>query len=168
MKNSISKKDLIDYRKGAVGALMDEYERAVFELKHIIENLDDKTYLKIADAETDNEECRSIQTMMSHVIDAGYAYANDIRPVISINVKPYQFKLISYNDFFREIDEMLAYTVETLEGKWELSYEEMDKIVYISPSGYRQDLEQILEHAIVHILRHRRQTDKFLLKFETE
>lgn len=157
-----------NYRKGAVGALMDEYERAVFELKTIIQNIGEEKYLRIADEETDNEECRSIQTMMSHVVDAGFAYANDIRPVISMNVEPYQFKIISYADFSGAIDKMVAYTIETLEDKWELSYEEMDKIVYISPSGYKQDLEQILEHAIVHILRHRRQTERFLLKFELE
>jgi hypothetical protein len=28
--------------------------------------------------------------------------------------------------------------------------------------GPRYDLEQLLEHAIVHVLRHRRQIDKFL------
>ena len=159
------KNNLEDYRKGAVGALMDEYERAVFELKTIVQNVGEENYVRIADAETDNEECRSIQTMMRHVVDAGYAYANDLLPIISMNVEPYQFKLISYQNFSGEVDKMLAYTVETLDGKWELSYAEMDKIVYLSPSGYKQDLEQILEHAIVHILRHRRQTEKFLLKF---
>jgi uncharacterized damage-inducible protein DinB len=159
------KNNLDDYRKGAVGALMDEYERAVFELKMIIQSIGEENYVRIADAETENEECRSIQTMMSHIVDAGFGYANDLRPIISMKVEPYQFKPISYNDFICEIDKMLAYTIETLEGKWELSYAEMDKIVYLSPSGYKQDLEQILEHAIVHILRHRRQTGKFLLKF---
>ncbi|NJM52975.1 MAG: hypothetical protein HC846_05990 [Blastocatellia bacterium] len=49
-----------------------------------------------------------------------------------------------------------------------MSYDEINKIVYTSPSGFKEDLEQILEHAIVHILRHRRQTEKFLLKFATE
>lgn len=161
-------KSFDNFRKGAVGALMDEYERAAFELRTIVERIGKKEFVRIADAETENEECRSIQTMMSHIVDAGYAYSNDIRPLMSKKVEPYQFKIISYENFENEIDKMLAYTVETLDGKWELSYEEIDKIIYISPSGYKQDLEQILEHAIVHILRHRRQTEKFLLKFETE
>lgn len=161
-------KALSDYRKGAIGALMDEYERTVFELKTIVQNISEDNFVRIADAETKNEECRSIQTMMSHIVDAGYAYSNDIRPLFSMNVEPYQFKIISYQDFSGEVDKMFAYTVETLKDKFELSYAEIDEIVYISPSGYRQDLEQILEHAIVHILRHRRQTEKFLLKFESE
>ena len=144
---------------------MDEYERAVFELKTIVGKIGEENYVRIADEETENEECRSVQTMMSHVVDAGFAYANDLRPIISMKAEPYQFKPISYIDFSGEVDKMLAYTTQTLAGKWELSYAEMDKIVYISPSGYKQDLEQILEHAIVHILRHRRQTEKFLLKF---
>ncbi|HQU84792.1 MAG TPA: DinB family protein [Pyrinomonadaceae bacterium] len=163
MKNSLS-----DYRTGGVGALLDEYERAVEELKTIIQSIGEEKYFRIADTETENEECRSIQTMMSHIVDAGYAYANDLRPLFLMNVEPYQFKIISYQAFNGEVDKMFAYTVETLEGKLELSYAEIDEIVYISPSGYKQDLEQILEHAIVHILRHRRQTEKFLLKFESE
>lgn len=105
MKNSLE-----DYRKGAVGALMDEYERAVFELKTIVRRIGEENYVRIADAETENEECRSIQTMMNHIVDAGYAYANDLRPLISMNVEPYQFRPIPYRDFSGEVDEMLAYT----------------------------------------------------------
>ena len=31
--------------------------------------------------------------------------------------------------------------------------------------GQRYDVEQLLEHAIVHVLRHRRQIERFLMKF---
>ena len=73
------KKNLEDYRKGAVGALMDEYERAIFELKSIVQNISKEVFTRIADSETDNENCRSIQTIISHVISSGYDYANIIR-----------------------------------------------------------------------------------------
>jgi hypothetical protein len=57
---------------------------------------------------------------------------------------------------------MLIYTVETLSDKWELSDDEITKVKIISRYGPTYDIEQLLEHAIVHILRHRRQIEKFI------
>jgi hypothetical protein len=56
---------------------------------------------------------------------------------------------------------MLAYTAETLEGKWQLTDEEIQKAEIKVTWGSVYDIEQIIEHAIVHILRHRRQVEKF-------
>jgi len=57
---------------------------------------------------------------------------------------------------------MLAYTSETLQDKWELTNEEIMKVKMIVRWGPQYDLEQLLEHAVVHILRHRRQIEKFI------
>ena len=54
------------YRKGAVGAMMDEYERAAVEFRSLIAGLTEAQYTQIVDAETANENCRSVQTIMSH------------------------------------------------------------------------------------------------------
>ena len=75
---------------------------------------------------------------------------------------------ISHGEASGKIDKMLAYTIETLDGKWEMSDDEIDKIVIHSGWGVTYNLEQLLEHAIVHVLRHRRQVEKFLAKFEIE
>ena len=55
---------------------------------------------------------------------------------------------------------MIAHTVATLEGR--MSDEEMEAVRIQSPWRVVYDLEQMLEHAIVHILRHRRQIERFL------
>lgn len=159
-------KQLEDYRKGAVGALMDEYERAAIELKSIVENVSEEDYSRIADSETTDEDCRSIQTVMAHVVFCGYAYANDIRSKSSMTFEKYEKRLISKAEIGGEIDAMLVYTAETLDGKWEMSDDEIVNFVTASGENFTENLEQLLEHAIVHILRHRRQIDKFLLKFE--
>lgn len=159
-------KQLEDYRKGAVGAMMDEYERAALELKSIIENVSEENYVQIADAETTDEDCRSIQTIMNHVILCGYAYANDIRNKSSMPFENYKKRLISKAEIGGEIDAILVYTAETLDGKWEMSDDEIVNFVTASGENFTENLEQLLEHAIVHILRHRRQVEKFLLKFE--
>jgi uncharacterized damage-inducible protein DinB len=159
-------KKLEDYRKGAIGALMDEYERAAIELKSIVENINEDDYTRIVDTQTKDEDCRSIQTMMNHVVHAGYGYANGIRRKFSIPHAPsgQERRQIPPSEIGDEIDKVLAYTIETLDGMWEMSYAEMDETVITRKENFSESIEQLLEHAIVHILRHRRQVDKFLLK----
>jgi len=158
-------KKLEDYRKGAIGALMDEYERAALELRAIIEKTSEADYTRIADAETKDEDCRSIQTIMNHVVYAGYGYANGARRQFSMPGEPREKHMIPHSEIGDEMNKMLAYTVETLDGKWEMSYAEMDEIVIVSKENFSENLEQLLEHAVVHVLRHRRQVEKFLLQF---
>ena len=94
------------FRKGAVGAMMDEYERAVFELQAIIQNISGEEFTRIADAETKDEDCRSIQTIMSHVVRAGYGYANYIRESLAMNYFPVDLKQITRAEIGVEIDKM--------------------------------------------------------------
>lgn len=150
------------YRKGAVGALMDEYERAAWELGRLVERIPEEDVVRVADAETEDEACRSVQTIMSHVVNAGYGYADYLRGVFSIPSTRPPKGLLSPREVPGQLEAMLAYTAETLEGRWEMSYEEMAGAVINSRWGVRYDAEQLLEHAIVHVLRHRRQIEKFI------
>lgn len=153
-----------NFRAGAIGALMDEYERAAREFQALIREIGEDEFAQIADAKTTDEDCRSIQTVSRHVVMAGYSYANYIRGQFSLAAEAVPRAEISHAELSGAIDKMLAYTIETLDGKWEMSDEEMGKIVINSRWGVTYDLEQLLEHAIVHILRHRRQVEKFLLR----
>jgi len=157
-----------NFRTGAIGAMLDEYERAALELQSVIREIGEDEFTRIADGETADEDCRSIQTVTAHVVGAGYSYANYIRRQFSMSAEPIPREPVSYAKASGAIDKMLAYTIETLEGKWEMSDDEISKIVINSSWGVTYDLEQLLEHAIVHILRHRRQIEKFSAKFEFE
>jgi len=150
-----------NYRRGGIGAVMDEYEKAVDDLKKLITKISETDYVKIVDSDTKDEDCRSVQTIISHVINSGFGYANYIRDWYSVPKSSPERRLIFQNDFSTEIDKMLAYTSQTLEGKWEFSDEEIIKVKMIVRWGPQYDLEQLLEHAVVHILRHRRQIEKF-------
>lgn len=151
-----------DYRKGAVGALMDEYERAALDLKAVIAKTSEADFSRVLDPETKDEDCRTMQTIITHVVRAGYAYANYIREVFCIATIPPVGRLVSHNEAVAEVDKMLEYTAETLRGRWEMSDEEMDSKRIDSRWGMRYNLEQMLEHAIVHILRHRRQIERLI------
>ena len=149
------------HRKGGIGAVMDEYERSSVDLKNLVGNISETDFVKIVDSDTKDEDCRSVQTIISHVINSGFGYANYIRDWYSMPKSSPERRLISQKDFSSELDKMLAYTSETLQDKWEYNDEEIMKVKMIVRWGPQYDLEQLLEHAVVHILRHRRQIEKF-------
>ena len=144
--------------------MMDEYERAASELKLLLGLISEADFTRIVDTETKDEDCRSIQTIITHVVRAGYGYADYIREVFSIPSTRPESVPVSYGEAVAKIDYMLAYTVQTLEGKWEMKDEEIEGMAIKSRWGVTYNLEQLLEHAIVHILRHRRQVERFLEK----
>lgn len=156
------------YRKGAVGAMMDEYERVAAEFPLIIENLTDEQYTRIVDAETADANCRSVQTVMSHVVAAGYGYADYIRDAFSIEKGSPQKRQLAHRESLAEFDSVLAYTVATLDGKWEMPEDEIMAVSMKVHWGPTYDLEQLLEHAIVHISRHRRQIEKWGLSYQSK
>ena len=149
------------YRRGGIGAVMDEYERAAMELKNLITRISESDFVKIFDTDTIDEDCRSVQTIVSHVTNSGYGYANYIRDWFGIPKSSPERKLLSKDEFLLRFDKMLAYTSETLQDKWEYSDDDIQKVKMIVRWGPQYDLEQLLEHAVVHILRHRRQIEKF-------
>lgn len=154
------------YRKGFVGAMMDEYERAAAELLHIVKNISQDDFEKIMDAETTDINCISIQAIMNHVVKAGYGYANYIRKMFaeSFIERKDNYELHTPQKACDELEKMLAYTEESLAGKWYTVFEDLEINSIKTTWGQEYDFEQLFEHAIVHILRHRRQIEKFLNK----
>ncbi len=142
--------------------MMDEYERAVADLSGILRRISDEEFELIRDRETKDEGCRSIQTVLGHVVRAGYGYAGYIRETYGIEAKRPEAAVAKRLESLNQLEVMLAYTAATLEGKWELSDEEIMAVKIRSRWGAMYDLEQLLEHAIVHVLRHRRQIERFL------
>jgi len=150
------------YRTGSVGAMMDEYERASEELIRVLESISDEDYERVRDLKTQDESCRSIQTIMTHVVGAGYGYAGMMRDAWGMPRKDPAREPAPRRDVPAKMRTMLAYTIETLEGKWGLSEDEQSAMRIQSRWGPLYDFEQLFEHAIVHVLRHRRQIEKFL------
>jgi hypothetical protein len=95
------------------------------------------------------------------VTNSGYAYANYIRDWFGIPKSSPERRVLSKKEFVLEFEKILAYTSETLQDKWEYSDDDIQKVKMIVRWGPQYDLEQLLEHAVVHVLRHRRQIEKF-------
>ena len=150
------------FRSGNIGALMDEYERAASVLKHLVEAIPEDKFTEILDAGTTDEDCRSVQTIMAHVVGAGYSYAYYLRELFSIDRARPAPRLFSNRESLAALDAMLEYTAQTLEGRWIMSDEEISGSVIHSRWGVTYDIEQLLEHAVVHVLRHRRQIERLI------
>lgn len=150
------------YREGPIGALMDEYERAVWELRQLVERIAETDAVQVVDPTTEDDACRSVQTIMSHVVNAGYGYADYLRKQFSITSTRPPKALLSHREYLEQLAAVLAYTAETLEGRWRMTDEEISSAAIKTGWGVTYDVEQLLEHAIVHVLRHRRQIEKFI------
>lgn len=141
---------------------MDEYERAASELTRLVEQIPDDDFVRVVDSETKDDDCRSVQTIMSHVDRAAYGYADYIREQLAITSTRPQPKLLTRQESLEQLEAALQYTIETLDGRWEMSDKEISAIVIHTRWGPVYDLEGLLEHAVVHLLRHRRQIEKFM------
>jgi len=142
--------------------MMDEYERAAAELKNVLSRVSEEQFNRIVDTETKDDDCRSIRTIMTHVERAGYGYADYIRAAHGMPSAKPELVPVKHSEAAKKIDAFLAYTAKTLEGKWEFTDEQIQAVSMKVRWGVTYDLEQLLEHAIVHILRHRRQIERFL------
>jgi len=149
---------------GAIGALLDEYEKSIIDLQDVISSVSKEELITIADKITKDPDCKSIQTVLTHVIISGYYYATVIRNYLgeSINYKE-GIILNSIKEYSSELEKMFQYNVQLFEDYPNIEIEVHDKNKKILTRwGQRYDVEQLLEHAIVHILRHRRQIEKSL------
>ena len=155
---------------GAIGALLDEYEKSVNELKEVILNLTTSELTKIVDKETKVKDCKSIQTILSHVVESGYTYVIEIRKSLGESVNYTSKELLSStNEYAVAMDRMFAYNEKLFEDYPNIKLEEFDLSKKFTVRwGQKYDVEQMYEHAIVHILRHRRQIERFKLKLANE
>lgn len=160
-----------EYRNnGAIGALLDEYEKVVTELISTINKLKQNELEVIVDHETEDEDCRSIQTILSHVVESGFAYAIEIRKWLGEEID-YRDKetLRSAQAYNSALVTMFSYTEKLFKDYPDITLTEFDLNRKIKVRwGQSFDVEQLMEHAIVHILRHRRQIEIFKAKINRQ
>ena len=150
------------YRQGAVGALLDIYEQAIADFKKVIENIPDNALTITIDSQTTDENCKSIQTILSHVVHSGYGYATNIHNLKGYNIiRPDKTFHLTINKYLEDLINVFTYTENIFKEIKENELEQLDNSLKIkTPWGQLYDIEQMTEHAIVHILRHKRQIDK--------
>jgi uncharacterized damage-inducible protein DinB len=157
------------YRTGAIGALLDEYERAIDDLKFVIIDVSDEDLATIVDAQTTDEDCRSIQTIVAHVVSSAYGYAIYMHKNLGENMEfmP-KINRNSSEAYCQDLDAAFQFNLALFEKYPNLKLEELDNDKKILTRwGQIFDYDQLLEHAIVHILRHRRQIERFKIQLKS-
>jgi hypothetical protein len=154
---------------GAIGALLDEYEKALIELQSVITDLTYQDLITIVDSDTKDSDCKSIQTILTHVIRAGYCYVIEIRNSLGEQVDFIERKTFDTVEQYNvELSKMFRYNEELFIDYPNLNLEEQDpKKKILVKWGQYYNVEQLFEHAIVHILRHRRQIERFIIKLQS-
>lgn len=152
--------------QGAAGALLDEYEKAIRELQALLDQVTEHELLAIADRTTSDADCRSIQTILTHVVGSGHRYVDAMRIAQGETIAYTQNQTHETLSAYRaDLDALLAYNEQFLSDYPGLKLEEHAPEKKLKVSwGQLYDPEQLFEHAIVHVLRHRRQTERFLVR----
>ena len=148
---------------GPFGALMDEYARAAEDFCRVVETFD----LARFDAErpSDNPDTVSPRAICLHAIGAAHRYAQYIRKARGVDcVERYEAdpaRLRSPQDVRALLTEGILLTEETVQPLLKASDEEIQALSFTVRCGPRYDPEMILEHAVCHLLRHRRQLERW-------
>ena len=148
---------------GAFGALMDEYARAAEDFCRVVERCD----LTRFDTErsSNNPDTVSPRAICLHVIGAAHRYAHYIRKARAVDfVDRYEAdpaRLRSPSDVRTLLTEGIVLTEETVEPLLKATEEEIQALSFTVRWGPQYDPEMILEHAVCHLLRHRRQLERW-------
>jgi uncharacterized damage-inducible protein DinB len=149
-------------RNGAVGALLDIYEQAISDLVKVIEDIPHNALTIIIDEKTKDENCKSLQAILSHVVHSGYGYATGIHNLNGNNIqRPGKTFRLTIKEYAEDLANVFDYTQNVLKEIEDSELEQLDNSLKIKTGwGQYYDIEQMMEHAIVHILRHNRQIAK--------
>lgn len=141
---------------GPFGALMDEYARAAEDLCATVEAL------PLLQVPSPDPELASIQAVSIHVIRAAHGHANYIRKVRDLPMTPAPEVEIPTPAALRPLlATELRYMEGALEGLYDAPEEVFTRLTFQVRWGPTYDPEMMLEHAIVHLLRHRRQIERW-------
>lgn len=153
--------------KRAVNALLGEYQNVIIALQRVIADISYANLTTVINPGSD-PNCESIQTTLSHVVSSGYSYAGYIRKLKRIDDnRPGKILRLSIAEYTDDLNNLIAYTQATFENIHDNELEEFEEDKKIRTSwGQTYDIEQMMEHAVVHVLRHRRQIEKFIKKLD--
>jgi len=149
---------------GAIAALLDEYRKAINELIQVINPLSKQELLKVIAPKSKNPDCLSIQTILTHVTSSIFSYAVYIENSIGLTTqRPLREELEHADEYITCLEKAFQYTENLFIKNPGIILEELDQSKKINTGwGQQYDVEQLLEHAIVHVLRHRRQIESAL------
>lgn len=149
-------------RNAMIIALLDEYKRAFKDYKKVLSTISDSLFEKIMDPETKDKDCKSVKSITFHIVQSGYTYINYVNTITNIDWFEYEKSIKTVSESNLEIDKMLEFTEKSLNAIIEKTNKEIEQWKFETRWKVTYDFDQLMEHAIVHVLRHRRQIERML------
>ena len=148
---------------GTFGALMDEYARAAVDLCRVVESFDAAAFA--VERPSDDPNTVSPRAICLHIYGAARRYSDYIRKARGL---PHDEKFAAPEDAIARaadlrprLAEAMRYTEGAIEGLHGVDEETMMALKFPVRWGPTYDPEMLLEHAVVHLLRHRRQLERW-------
>ncbi len=141
-------------------ALLQEYKKSIEEYIAILELVSQLQFDQIVDENSPRLE--SIKAITFHTVEAGYIYANYVYALSGKEWYVYDGSIDTPAKAMSELKVMMNFTEELFSTIFDKSNEEIEQWSFETKWGVTYDFEQLMEHAIVHVLRHRRQISNFL------
>ena len=142
---------------------MDEYARAAGDFCRVVEGFDAARF--VAERASSNPSTVSPYAICLHACGAAHRYAHYIREARGVDfVERYELdpsRLGSPQDVRGLLAEAIVFTEATVEPLLGATDEEIQAISFPVRWGPRYDPEMLLEHAVCHLLRHRRQLERW-------
>ena len=148
---------------GSLRAILDEYARALRDLDAVVRPLSQPTF--VAHSTFSDKEYPDLRAIMGHVIGAAHVYVDYMDDAISGTDRGRRSRTYGHDTPGQAMDsawEAFGRMVEFLGTIKAYGDDDLGKTQFVTRWNQRYDLEQMLEHAIVHILRHRRQVERWL------
>ena len=143
----------------AFDACIGEYRRAAGEFCDVVERFATKAFA--AERASDDPDTVSPLAVCRHVVSAAHGYANYLRKAQGLALAQLVDRVKGQGDVRPALDAEIRYTEESVAPMRRLPGDEVTKIEFKVSWGSVYNPEILLEHAICHLLRHRRQLERW-------
>jgi len=144
-------------------SMLDEYARAIVDLERVVAPMTDAQYT--ASTPLSNDTFPTLKVMMEHVIGASHSYTNYIEDAlegVDRGRRQPAFDFATPATAMTSLWSSFDHMIDVLDAASDFNEDQIFKLSFTARWGEHFNLEQILEHAICHILRHRRQVEHWL------
>ena len=104
------------HNQHALKALMHEYDLAIQDLISLIHELSNEELNIESPLETQDPDCKTVKTILEHILRSGYGYINTIVKHLRLNtiIAQKEMECVTAHDYSNELIKMSVYTEEKL------------------------------------------------------
>jgi uncharacterized damage-inducible protein DinB len=131
------------------------------------EYLDTLSPAELSASATFDGKSISMKSVLSHVVNSGCYYAENLKHALRGKTPSFDLEPKLPADPLDSVRSLIPRTAEACEGFWAMTEAELARKTVMTSWKQTYSVDQLLEHAIVHILWHKRQC-KRIIAFASE